>query len=62
MTAMTIASITISVHWGVEEWGLDCMRCGWAHTVEANRPSLAAIVQIAEGHLADAHAGEEVAR
>jgi hypothetical protein len=57
-TPATIASITISVNWGVEEWGLDCLRCNWSHDINASRPSLAAIVQIAEGHIADAHVNE----
>jgi hypothetical protein len=54
----TIASITISVDWSVEEWGLDCMRCNWCHDINASRPSLAAIVEIAQTHLDDEHAAE----
>ena len=62
MTDATIASIIISVDWSVEEWGLDCTRCRWDHTIEASRPSLAAIVQIAELHLAEVHSGEAPAQ
>jgi hypothetical protein len=62
VTTATIASIIISVDWSVEEWGLDCMRCPrWGHTINASRPSLAAIVQIAEDHLAEAHSDEPAA-
>lgn len=57
--APTIASITISVNWSVEEWGLDCTRCCWGHTIEASRPSLAAIVQIAQDHIDDAHPADQ---
>jgi hypothetical protein len=61
-TLATIASITISVDWSVEEWGLDCMRCGWGHTIQSSQPSLAAIVQIAEDHLAETHNVEAAGR
>ncbi|WP_250029745.1 hypothetical protein [Paractinoplanes maris] len=51
----TIASVNINLHWGAQEWGLDCARCDWSWDIAASNPSLGILAQVAEAHLAEAH-------